>query len=868
MLQSQIRTTSEGVEVFQLAVRLLSDEGVDFRVVDGGTDNGSVVRRDSMQIVKSYFRLLKCALEPPPNTPSNNTPMADEEWIKMACDLLKRLGDLLKTALQGELSSLQDLNGTQPAPQQHNRQLEPSSVRAASNRRNKTILHYLSQILTAIHPHLHRSARILGPAHRSLCDVSDLFTSVLELERGSFRRMVKVIVPIVGWTALRGVQEDVVQLDNAWIEANRWFARGACSLFGLLDGTLEHICTAALQRGRKELVVPVAHEKQSKIIVFLMARIMGLIGLVRRRRGIDSDGLVMELEGGLIINNNNTQEEKEEQQLMSSCILRLIKMRTFAAIAQGFIEDESTTASKDRNQRALFDMLAGLGPRAETYLTKLLQLGDVSAKNTRVVQTGVRCFMDLPVDTDCSSVLSTGGENNVATCKLEHILPLGKLILVKHLIKHLNNSSLNQQQQHSNSSALIGLCESILFVDIPNCHHFLKAISLAGCEIQNWVTKVFCDIVGCLENATHVFFCDWGDSGRNNAIVRQHHLLLRWLAPSSSSRPNHPLTNEMLMCVVQTRILASCSLGDGYSKQDVGRFISFMSQLVFHQQTETCHRRIIAMLLVRLLSSSGATTTVKQPNWGETAVLAKTKTLQFMWKELSKSTIFGVVDDTSKKKRTGKRKRSEESKNANKSIKLPAEEALTICWLLEVMAKMAVSSQSGIDSAVFQSVKQLWDGILDNKSSKAGNKHMQLYLLSLSNGAMQGSQSFAAFILALGVERQPGSFIDSCLTFVDKKLQKCGRSNNTSLLRVCLSFISALVGLLGSDLSESHIGRVGAILKKLRVHTSGSTPAQSFGLQHALVSTVSKMGPCIRAEFSTETLQVSVGVEAVYCLCL
>jgi hypothetical protein len=184
------------------------------------------------------------------------------------------------------------------------------------------------------------------------------------------------------------------------------------------------------------------------------------------------------------------------------------------------------------------------------------------------------------------------------------------------------------------------------------------------------------------------------------------------------------------------------------------------------------------------------------------------------------------------------------------------------------MAKMAVSSQSGIDSAVFQSVKQLWDGILDNKSSKAGNKHMQLYLLSLSNGAMQGSQSFAAFILALGVERQPGSFLDSCLTFVDKKLQKCGHSNNTSLLRVCLSFISALVGLLGSDLSESHIGRVGAILKKLRVHTSGSTPAQSFGLQHALVSTVSKMGPCIRAEFSTETLQVSVGVRAVYCLCL
>ena len=94
-LHSSIRSTEDGVTKFRHAMHLLA--GDDGRIIFADQEDN--VHKDPMTIIKSYFRLIKCSLELPNNSTASTSLVSEDEWVKLASELLKRMTESLKNAM-------------------------------------------------------------------------------------------------------------------------------------------------------------------------------------------------------------------------------------------------------------------------------------------------------------------------------------------------------------------------------------------------------------------------------------------------------------------------------------------------------------------------------------------------------------------------------------------------------------------------------------------------------------------------------------------------------------------------------------------------------------------------------------------------
>jgi len=138
--------------------------------------------------------------------------------------------------------------------------------------------------------------------------------------------------------------------------------------------------------------------------------------------------------------------------------------------------------------------------------------------------------------------------------------------------------------------------------------------------------------------------------------------------------------------------------------------------------------------------------------------------------------------------------------------------------------------------------------------------HKQVFVISLLIGAMRCHPNIQALQRMLDGEdviksAHPFAFIDGSLALIDSLL--CGQSKSRipSLYYTSVQFIRAL-SAWRSEFSESHVTRIGAIMKTIYSTISTISTFEKVRLQHLLVSAVSDMGHVIPPKISTESLTV------------
>jgi hypothetical protein len=824
-LHFRVRSTAEGLEAFKRALRVLS--GDNGRIVFNAGDyseKGSSAR-DPRLVVDAYFRLLRCTLEPADSPDVMN----ESEWIQFTKGLLKNLGESLKSSIKQQIDLLKE------GPDS----LHGQSNRSNNTRRNSTILHYFRSMIN----HVVRYKTSLGQTYKIFSEVAELFATLLQSESMKIAELVTKFLPVVGIPALSSLEQDVDQLNNIWEHFNGCLKDGTlCLIESMHEGlqTLQRALSGQQQLASKP-------DSFSKITVFMMARTIKLIFLRRRRTQQGKLNLSAMLHPE--IKSSVDESDDGESSLISQCLLILIKIRSLSVLANGCLEDVATMDRLDDGRLKLFEMLTGLGLRVDVYAGNLLCLKDPCAQsdNTRV-RVGMRCLADLPSEEFNVSMSVTGIEGEAILT--ENCLPLGKLFVMKHVLKTLCQPS-SDLSLGDVSPILVRLCESMIFTDLPSIHHFFRLQSPCGFELPTWASEFISDVVIVLESFTRVLFVSNSKETSRQTQIRQHQQIMRWLAGthnnSSSSRhrfrSNHPFSNEIIVCILQARMIISTA--SSQTIQDAHDLISLMAKLVFHQQTETSHRRRIVTVFARLLRASN-----------RESIDTKAIAVKNMWNELKRSTAFNSMEIS-----LCKRKR--------KTPSLALLDGWEICWALETLIDATLSMHMGVDDTIRHEMRLIWEIIL--RSSESNNKitqqgpfsDKQIFATSLFIGAMKCLPNIGSIQHIFdGQDRvksvQSIAFIDGSLAFIDSLLvPESRKSNRTRHHHICIRYIGALIALLGREFTESNLHRTGVILKNINSERSTSR-AEGVYVRNILISTASKFGPVIQPSFAEKSLKVKL----------
>jgi hypothetical protein len=533
-------------------------------------------------------------------------------------------------------------------------------------------------------------------------------------------------------------------------------------------------------------------------------------------------------------------------------------------------------------------MAKELGLKAERFLLKLLLGGDTSSRGVSGTSTAfvfgrvLECFIDMPSSSSLQSYHHYGEEDDDKNAVLLVTVSIGKLKLMKQIMCHVFVNA-NLSLVIPSPRTVINFIECVLFVDIPACYHLLRR-GLVGSSssatmriLQRRTEELLAYYVQTLENASHVLCLPVVDDDnaqqRQLTMIQQHHLLIRWLAPTASARYgnedrcNHPLTNEVLLHILQRRITISCSVvnDDGHSPDDAAHLTSLLSQLLFHQQTEVAHRKNIATLLIRLLSSSSSSSGDATLDAAEKLTNVRQVTRQSLWVGLKQS---GVLVS-----RRRKRKKSHAiTTTTDGSSMLQPDDVSIICLVLEALAK-----SGRIDDEVSGEMRRFWQDILSDNFIFARGSSREVdriaFLLSLSVGVARASSKLSDFFLAFDADKHPDadgvlpgnispkSILDSVLNFVTVPL--LGRSNNkrsNNVRRIvlqcsCISLIDAISECVGRVLPEAQVERMSEILKDTVVSASAHESIHAIDLQHLVISTASNMGNAIRSDFNDKSLR-------------
>jgi len=817
---------STTTSVIQRALTLLSNEGVlDF----SNYPNNS--RRDPLSIVIGYHQLISKCLD---NGTATTLSSGSNECIRLACEIARRANDKITSALRDSISGGGNKNN--------------------NNGPMDLALLHLQMIISNIHTRVVADIRLMGPIYRGFCSLAEVLNSTLSLG---------VVVVEDNIPSSMNTTTALLLLDQEFEHVLE--KASTCLLqLGLLDEGLNWVETMLLRMKDSSETTSTSTtdnydvgydysreiKKKKNVIIFLLARVTSLAAM-----SIAASDRIQH-RNSRAATKVSPRRGKKEDSSGTGLIRRLVRCVSLSLLAEAIRLNDSINKSCTDGQSELFDMAKELGLKAERFLLKLLLGGDQhSDRHSRggtsaafVCGRVLECFIDMPSSSRSYHHHGDDDENAaLVDCSV------GKLKLMKHVAA--NSSSLVNP-----SRTLIDFIECVIFVDIPACHHLLRRLGSSSVTVRNLqrrTEELLAYYVQTLENASHSLCLpvldDEGDAQRRRSMfIQQHHLLLRWLAPTASARYvndascNHPLTNEVLLRILQRRIMISCSANnDGHSPDDAAHLTSLLSQLLFHQQTEVSHRRNIASLLIRLLSSSSVATLDAKELTNVTQL-----TRQSLWVGLKQS---GVIVSSRRRKR---------KKKTDGSSILQPDDVGTICLVLEALAK-----SGRIDDEVSGEMRSFWQDILSDDfifARESRELDRIAFLLSLSVGVARASSNLTELFLAFDADKHadsdgvlPGnisqkSILDSVLNFVTVPL--LGRSNKRSnrvrrivLQCSCISLIDAISECVGRELSETQVERMSEILKDTVVSASASESIHAIDLQHLVISTASNMGSAIRS---------------------
>lgn len=842
-LHARVRTTTDGVEAFKRAVKRLSTQHGRIVFLSREDAKGSP-SRDPLLIVRAYFRLLRCSLEPVEEN-SEPTIITENELNQFIKTLLKNLGSALKSSIQQQIEWLNDLESSE----------QGTFNRANRVRRNDAIILHFTSMIEYVIPHVGRNSAILGSTYKIFCESAELFVSLLEFECNKIGEHVQSFLPIIGWPALSNVQQDVEQIISTWESCNDCLARAACCLLGLIEDGLIRV-QQALPGEQSWTSNP---DGYYKIIIFMMARAVSLIFLRKKRfRQNNPTG-----QGGLKSEKNASSNNcnGRESELISRCLSLLIKLRGISVLVYGCLEDPSCRCQLNDNRRQLFEMIVGLGQKVDIYAVKMLCLDIDQDANQDDICLGLKCLAELP-NNELNIALSITGEANKNNSS-ENVLPLGKLFVVKHILKTVTCSSRGAVSTTCDSTVLIQLCQNTIFDILPRCYHIFQIRTSHHMDLPLWASTLISDLVNIMTKCTLTFFRSSKEKSRD-AMVRQHQLLIRWLAGSqhrienkSQSCRNHPFSNEIVMCILQARI----SSNTDKSNQDKQNLISLMAKLVFHPRTESLHRSLIASVLARLLRSSDVSSSCDSGLQN-----ARATAIRLLWKEINTSNNFNST-------RSDGNKKSSKRKRLISSNYFPTIELYD---MLALLVEACVSSQLVIDGEAIMGMRLFFDTIFfasdrNNKKSYGGGTGLdnkQFYEMSLLTGLMRCQPNIASIQRILSHNQDviesadPCSFIDGSIRLVEFVLSSGRRKSRVSTQHyACLQFIAALITIFRTDFSESQVIGVGNLINRMYADSLNlfTKTFETACKENLLLSTSCKLGSVIQANFSSESLKVREG---------
>jgi len=806
--------TKNNLDSFRRAVDILSSKRGQLSFAEEcGAENGVM---NPLLVVKGYCRLIKCSL----------AAAAAVDLSKDAGDLLKQLGTKLNAALQEqiELKKLK-IKSTKQAD---------ITSKKATSLRNKAILFYFKFIEDVVNAQITKHIRLLGPTYRSVCDVAASFGALVEAEKNHMDAFVGTFLPSIGWEGLTAVHNDATRLMKVWKEAHEFFDRAILYLLSLLDTYLQKTQQVLVTKQRQTF--DASTETISRVATFLLARITSLLVV-----NVKELGQATKL-NKVVAAENDDCDNYYNHTLMRNILSTFVKISCLSLVAK-----ENLAQSVDK-ERAFLEAIVGLGSKAGNSLGKIF-CQDLELPNESAISAGLDCLVEVTPDDGHDS--ETVGVENETTFSLKYLFPLGKISLVNMVLAKLFASTQTPQIKIGSMSTFF---EALLFEDVPKCYHLLASDATP----YNQASEVLRSFVDVLESAAHFFAATRGgqnaQSSLSTEVMYQHHVLVRWMYLSWSN----PLSNELLLRAIQSMILSSCSANDQNWNHDASSLISLMSQLMFHKETDSSHRRNISVVLIRLLSSS---------TQSHASELAKSLTIEVLWREFAASSLLSnfILFSSNVSRRLRKRKRSQNWPNESF---LPCD-IQTMCCVLESLASAVCKSQLDIDMITREKIKSLWEEILSCQVNSWGllnsdeNDCRTFFLLSISVGLLKGNSSVANFLRMIGeIECSPAVFVEKTLSFIEAHVGSVSEDEiyNSMTLNLCSSLMGVvLTSTDGDELSENFVSRTGNIVKCISNFAVKKTSAEAISLQRCVVALVCNVGIQIQSGCSRQAVECLAG---------
>ena len=674
--------------------------------------------------------------------------------VRTAHDLLKRVGEEL---LRSENSQVLDS--------------DELIIGAEFEKRAEVALRYFQLIITEIHPHLNRKGylKLLGPTYRLFSEVAEDFVSSLEGEMEKIERLVKAFLPSAGWGALSRLQKGLDSLLHT---------RNIC--FGLFEQAGEHVIgflSASLDRIQRALYCAESEDtsalvkQSSKIVVFLFARLATLILLTLRR--------VQTLSSNQ--DTSAVEERKEAKRLTKGFVESTINLVSLSSEAQSQLDSDV----KDARRRDFLQMVIGLQSKAEQYV--------------------VRIATDF--DSNKQSAAPLLLESLIQIEQEDQYKDLARLLLCVAVTKNL----LGVDKIHLSAclDVMTRLFRAVTFDIVPSCYHCLSDQT----RRKKANELIWERLINVLESVSHTLcFGDCENYDEHKILTRQHRMLLAYLA----RKTNHPLTNQLLLQVMERRVVVSTSMDDDYSIFDAIHLSTVLANLLFHERTGLTLRRSVAVVLFRILSRTGQRDH------------AKMTVGNIMLKKLNDSNLT----------KTSGRKR----KRSGGANSLLAEDIATICWVIGALGRASANAQLNLGDAVRSELNRLWDCILDENSLSYGLP--TLFISSLAAGMMQtrNAQAFLRAFAKQDVMREDlmKRIIAHCKRYIQSR-QKSPR-RDALIHSSCVELMGAAFTCFGNDPSEAEMKQMGSILVAVQSHAHSNSTTLGVELRYRAVSTASKFG--------------------------
>ena len=810
-LQSRAKDINDNVDSFRRAVDILSSKKgqLSFGSEESGSESGIT---NPLLVVKGYCRLIRCSL----------SAIAAVDLSKDAGDLLKQLGTKLHKALQEQI----EMNKQNAMP---NKQTD-ASLKKKKALRNKVVLFYFKFIEDTVHAQIQKHIRLLGPTYRSVCDVAASFVSLIQAEKKQMDEFVTTFLPSIGWEGLSVVHNDATKLMKVWKDANQFFGRAMLHLLSLLDPHLHKIHQAITKKDR--LGSDASTETAPRVATFLLARITSLLFVMK------------ELDQADLASANNTSDDNDIHAMMQNILPRYIKISCLSLMAK-----ESLEQSVDK-QKALLEATVGLGSKAGNSMGKML-CRDVELSNERAINAGFSCLIEVTSEAVDDSATAIGIENET-TVSLKDLFPLGRLSLANMVLGKLFTST---QSCPINIDSMSTFCEALLFGDVPKCYHLVTSDATKNMHCSQ-ATEILRSFVDVLESAGHYIAAKTDaqaiQSSHSTEMIHQHHVIVRWMHLSQSN----PLSNELLLRAVQSRILSSCSANDQNWNHDASNLISLMSQLMFYKQTDSLHRRNISMLLMRLLSPETQSHALE---------LAKSLSIEVLWREFARSNLLrhSIRLSNGESRRMRKRKRSQNKPDDSFS----SSDIQIMCLVLKTLASTASTSQFEIDAISREKIKFLWEEILKcqtNSADMSSDEYdcRKLFLLSISIGLLNATSDVFNFLRLVGVTECSSSiFMERTLSYMEAQVAAITGDEiyNSMVLNLCSSLLGAVLTCTDEELSESLVSRIGKIVKCVSNFAVDKSSVEAISLQRSVVQLVCNVGMQIQSGFSMPAVESLAG---------